>query len=119
MRGRLREAMGREGEKLSSPEIMRRIAQAEKQSRQLVAEAERDVTKMKRDLPDRIAAIREQILREATEQREKALIQADGVGAEEADRIVSEARKQVESLSRIGETKRKLALEKAMTLLLS
>jgi len=104
---------------LSSPEIMRKIVEAEKESKRILQEAEREIAKMKKELPDKIASMRQEILREAAEQREHLLAEAEKAGAEEAERIALETRKQVEALSNTPEAKRKQALEKAMVLLLS
>jgi len=104
---------------LSSPEIMKRIVEAEKESQRILQEVEREIVKMKKDLPNRIASMRQQILREAREQRERTLIEAEKAGSEEAERVAVDIRKQVEALSSIPEARRKKALEQAMRLLLS
>lgn len=104
---------------MSSPEIMKRIVEAEKEGQKIVREAELEIARMKKDLPDRIASMRRETILEAAQQREQALKEAEKAGAEEAQRIALETRKQVEALSRIPEAKRKQALEKAMALLLS
>jgi len=103
---------------LSSPEIMKRIVEAEKEGQRMIDEAKREVAEMKKTLPNRTASIRQQILQEAARQREQALILAERAGAEEAERIASEARKQVEALSKIPEAKRKQAVQGALALLL-
>ena len=104
---------------MSSPEIMKRIVEAEKESQRILDETNREVAQIKKDSTNKIASIRQQILREAMERREKALVEAEKAGAEEAERIALEARKQVEELSRIPEAKRKKAVDRAMVLLLS
>jgi len=98
---------------------MKRIVEAENESQRILQEAEGEVTKMKKELPNRIASTRQEILREAAQQRERVLVEAEKAGAEEAERIASETKKQLEALSRITEAKRKQALEKAMALILS
>lgn len=104
---------------MSSPDIMKRIVEAEKESQRILDEADREIARMRKEIPNRIASIRQRILREAAEQREKALIEAERAGVEETERIALETRRQVESLSQISEAKRKQAVEKAMALLLS
>jgi vacuolar-type H+-ATPase subunit H len=104
---------------LSSPEVMKRIVEAEKESQRILDETNRDVVQIKKDSSNKIASIRQQILREAVERREKALVEAEKAGAEEAERIALQARKKVEELSRIPEGKRKQAVDRAMVLLLS
>ena len=104
---------------MSSPEIMKRIVEAEKESQRILDETSREVAQIKKDSSDKIASIRQQILREAVERREIALVDAEKAGTEEAERIALEARKQLEALSRIPEAKRKEAVERAMVLLLS
>jgi vacuolar-type H+-ATPase subunit H len=104
---------------MSSPEIMRRIAEAEGESRRLVDEAERAVSGMRREIPERIASMREEILREAAAQREKTLLIAQRQGTQEAERITSLTRMRIEALSKISDDRRKQALEKAMTLVVS
>jgi len=98
---------------------MKRIVEAEKESQKILGEAELEIARMKKDLPNKIASRRKQILAEAAAQRERALMEAKKAGIEEAERIASEIKKQVEALSRISEAKRKQALEKAMALLLA
>lgn len=104
---------------MSSPEIMKRILDAEKESQRILDETNREIAEMRKDSPNKIASTRRQILREAAERRERALVEAEKTGAEEAARIASEARRQVESLSRISEPRRKQAVERALALLLS
>ncbi len=104
---------------MSSPEIMRRITEAEGESRRLADEAERAVSGMRREVPERITSMREEILREAAEQREKTLLNAQRQGAQEAERIASLTRMRIEALSKISDDTRKQALEKAMTLVIS
>lgn len=103
---------------MSSPEIMRRIVEAEKQSKRILQEAEREIAEMKKELPNKIASMRQEILREVAQQRERLFVEAEKAGADEAERIALETRKQVEALSKTPEAKRKQALEKAMALLL-
>jgi len=98
---------------------MKRIVEAEKESQRIIQEAEREVAKMKKELPNRIASIRQEILRGVAQQRERVLVEAEKAGTQEAERIASETKKQLEALSRIPEAKRKQALEKATALLLS
>lgn len=104
---------------LSSPEIMRRIVEAEKESQQMLEMAKREISELRKDTPNRIASMRQQILREAAEQREKALADAERAGAQEAERIALEAKRQVESLSQIPKDRRRCAVERAIELLLS
>jgi len=104
---------------MSSPEIMRRIAEAERESRRLVDEAERAVSRMRREIPEKTASIREGVLREAAAQKEKTLLNAQEQGAQEAERIASLARMRVEALPRIGHDKRRQALKRAMALVIS
>ena len=104
---------------MSSPEIMRRIAEAERESRRLVDEAERAVSSMRREIPEKTASMREEILREAATQKEKTLLNAQGQGAQEAERIASMTRTRIEALSKISDDKRRRALERAMTLVIS
>jgi len=104
---------------MSSPEIMRQVAEAEKEGRLLVDAAQREIFNMRKNLPQRTTSIREEILRQAAAQKEKALMEAHQQGAQEAERIASQARTQIEALSKITESKRKQALEKAMALLTS
>ena len=102
-----------------SPEFMKKIVEAEKESGHIIDEANREVSEMRRDVPKKITSMKQQILQEATDQREKALIEAERAGAQEAERIASEAQRQVESLSEISETRRKQAVDRAIALLLS
>ena len=104
---------------MSSPEIMKRVAEAEKEGRLLVDAAQRETLKMRKDLPQRTASIREETLRQAAAQKEKTLMEAQQQGAQDAERIASQARAQIEALSKITETKRKQALEKALALVTS
>ena len=104
---------------MSSPEIMRRIVEAEKESRRILEETNREIAEMRKRSPNEIDSIRQQILREATERKKKVIVEAEKSGAEEAERIASDARRQVEALFRISEARRKQAAEKAMALLLS
>lgn len=98
---------------------MKKIVEAEKESRQILDEANREVSEMRRDVPKKITSMRQQILLEATEQGEKALSEAERAGAQEAERIALDAQRQVESLSQISKTKRKQAVDRAIALLLS
>jgi vacuolar-type H+-ATPase subunit H len=104
---------------MSSPEIMRRIAEAERESGRLVDEAERAVSRMRREIPEKTASIREGVLREAAAQKEKTLLNAQEQGTQEAERIGSLARMRVEALSKISDDRRRRALEKAMSLVTS
>lgn len=98
---------------------MKKIVEAEKESQRMLDEVNREIAELGKGSPGKIASMREQILREADERREKALVEAERAGAEEAERIASEARRQMEALAQISEAKRKQALERAMALLLS
>jgi V/A-type H+-transporting ATPase subunit G/H len=104
---------------LSSPEIMRRIVEAEKESQQMLETAKREISELRNDTPNRIASIKQQILREAAEQREKALADAERTGAQEAERIALEGKRQVELLSQIPNDRRGRAVDRAIELLLS
>ena len=104
---------------MSSPEIMRRIAEAERESRRLVDDAERAVSRMRREIPEKAASMREEILREAAAQKEKTLLDAQEQGAQEAERITSSTRMRVQALSKISDDRRRRALEKAMSLVIS
>ena len=102
---------------MSSPEIMRRVTEAEKEGRLLVEAAQRDISRMRKDLPRKAASIREETLRDAAAQKEKALKEAQQQGAQEAQQIASRAQAQIKALSNIPESKRKQALEKAMAVI--
>lgn len=104
---------------MSSPEIMKRIVEAEKESEDMLETAKREISEARKDTPNRIASMRQQILREVAEQREKALADAERAGAQEAERIALEAKRQVESLSQIPKDRRRRAVERAIELLLS
>ena len=104
---------------MASPEIMKRIVEAEKDSERALQEAEREIAQTKKDLPNRIAEMRDKIFKEATSQRERELVEAERAGAAEAERITMEAKKQVEGLSKTPEARRKQAVEKAIQLILS
>jgi len=104
---------------LSSPEIMKRIVEAEKESQQILEISKREVSELRKNTPNRIASMRQQILNEAAHQKEKALAEADRTGAQEAERISLEARRQVESLSQIPKDRRRHAVDRAVELLLS
>ena len=104
---------------MSSPEIMKKIVQAEKQSHQMLEATKREISELRKDVPNKIATMRQQILRQAAEQRKKALVEAERTGAQEAEQIALEAKRHVESLSKISKEKRKQAVETAIELLLS
>jgi V/A-type H+-transporting ATPase subunit G/H len=104
---------------LSSPEIMKKIVEAEKESQQMLEATRREISELRRGVPSRVATMRQQILSHATEQREKALAEAERTGAQEAEQIALEAKRHVESLSKISRDKRRLAVERAIELLLS
>ncbi len=116
---RFRETRRERARALSSPEIMKRIAEAEKESQHVLDQAERDVTRMKRELPSRIAFMREQILQEAARQRQTIMMEAERVGAEEAERVTSDTRNQIEALPKMSQARRSQAIQKAIDLLLS
>jgi vacuolar-type H+-ATPase subunit H len=98
---------------------MRKIVEAEKESQQILEATRREISELMKDVPNKVASIRQQILREATEQREKALAGADRIAAQEAAQIALEAKRYVESLSKIPRDKRKQAIDRAIELLLS
>jgi len=98
---------------------MRKIVEAEKESQQILEATRREISELRKDVPNKIASMRQQILREATEQRERALAEADRIAAQEATQIALEAKTHVESLSKIPRDKRKQAVDRAMELLLS
>jgi vacuolar-type H+-ATPase subunit H len=104
---------------VSSPEMMRKIVAAEKESQRILDEANREVAEMKKQSPNAIASMRQQILRDASERREKTLVEGEKAGAEEAERIASETRRQIDALSRMSEAKRRQAVDRATALLLS
>lgn len=104
---------------LSSLEIIKRIVEAEKQSQQMLEMTKREISELRKDIPNKIASMRQQILSEAARQREKALAEGERTGAQEADRIASEAKRQVESLSQIPKDRRRHAVERAIEVLLS
>ncbi len=104
---------------MSSPEIMKRIVEAEKESQQILEITKREVSELRKNTPNKIASMRQQILNEAAHQKEKALAEADRTGAQEAERISLEARRQVESLSQIPKDRRRHAVDRAVELLLS
>ncbi|HXZ98500.1 MAG TPA: hypothetical protein VED24_03955 [Candidatus Acidoferrum sp.] len=98
---------------------MRKIVEAEKESQQILEATRREISELRKDVPNKVASMRQQILREATEQREKALAEADRIAGQEAAQIALEAKERVESLSKIPRDKRKQAVDRAMELLLS
>jgi F0F1-type ATP synthase membrane subunit b/b' len=98
---------------------MRKIVEAEKESQQMLEATKREISELRKDLSNKVASMRQQILREAAEQRESALAEADRIGAQEAEKIALEAKRHVESLSKIPKDKRKQAVERAIELLLS
>jgi F0F1-type ATP synthase membrane subunit b/b' len=74
---------------------------------------------MKGDLAERIASMRQTMLREATEHRERAIAAAERAGAQEANSISADLRKRVDELTRIPDAKRKKAVRRAVELVLS
>jgi vacuolar-type H+-ATPase subunit H len=104
---------------MSSPAIMNKIVEAEKESRQMLDQTNREISEMKRDVSNKIVSMREDTLQEATKRREDALAQAEKTGAEEAKRIALESKKQLESISQIPSAKRRQAVDRAVELLLS
>ena len=104
---------------MSSPEIMNKIVEAEKGSRQMLDQANKEISELKRDVPNKIASMRQDILQKATKRRESALAEAEKTGAEEAKRIALESKKQLESISQIPSAKRRQAVNRAIELLLS
>jgi vacuolar-type H+-ATPase subunit H len=104
---------------LSSPEIIRRIEEAEKESKRIFDQTSQEIAQAKKDLPNRIASIRDQILKEAAEEAEKVRAKGETAAAEEAERIASEARRQLAEVSKLSETRRRQAVERTIELLLS
>jgi vacuolar-type H+-ATPase subunit H len=104
---------------LSSPDIMKKIVEAEMESRHIVDEAKREIAEMKKKLPIRITLMRQEILQQATAQREKMLVEAETAGAEDAERVASDVQRQIEALSQISAAKRRQAVESAIALLVS
>lgn len=104
---------------MSSPEIMNKIVEAEKEGRQILDQTSKEISELKRDVPNRIASMRQDILQKATKRRESALADAEKTGAEEAKRISLESKKQLDSISRIPSAKRRQAVDRAIELLLS
>jgi len=104
---------------LASPEIMKRIVQAEKDSERALLEAQQEIAQIRKDLPNRIAEMRDKILKNAANQRERELVEAERAGSAEAERIATDGRKHLEELSNIPEARRKQAVEKAIHLILS
>jgi vacuolar-type H+-ATPase subunit H len=98
---------------------MRKIVEAEKESQRMLEATKREISELSKDMVNKVASMRQQILRQAAEQREKALAEADRIGAQEAEEIALEAKRQVESLSKIPKDKRRQAVERAIELLLS
>jgi vacuolar-type H+-ATPase subunit H len=98
---------------------MRKIVEAEKESQRMLEAANREISELRKDVPNKVDSIRQQILREANEQRQKALAAAERIATQEAAQIALEAKKHVESLSKIPQGKRKQAVERAIELLLS
>ena len=104
---------------MASPEIMKRIVQAEKDGERALREAQQEIAQMRKDLPNRIAEMRDKILKDAANQRERELVEAERAGSAEAERIATDGRKHLEELSKIPEARRKQAIEKAIHLILS
>ena len=104
---------------MSSPEIMNKIVEAEKESRQILDQTNKEISELKRDVPNKIASMRQDILQKATERRESALAEAEKTGVEEAKRIALESKRQLESISQITSAKRRQAVDRAIELLLS
>ena len=104
---------------MSSPAIMNKIVEAEKESRQMLDRANKEISELKRGVSNKIASMREDILQEATKRRENELAQAEKTGVEEAKRIALESKKQLESISQIPSAKRRQAVDRAVDLLLS
>ena len=104
---------------MSSPAIMNKIVEAEKESRQMLDQTNKEISELKRDVLNKIVSMREGILQEATERRENALAEAEKTGEEEAKRIVLESKKQLNSISQIPSSKRRQAVDRAVELLLS
>ena len=104
---------------LSSFEIMKKIVDAEKQSQRILETSKLEILEMKRNVPDRTSSMRQEILRKANEERQKALAEADKMGAQDAGKIALEAKSQIQSLSQISRDKRNQAVETAIKLLLS
>ena len=104
---------------MSSPEIMNKIVKAEKESRQILDQTNKEVSELKRDVPNKIALMRQDIFQKATERRESALAEAGKTGVEEAKRIALESKKQLDSISQIPSAKRRQAVDRAIKLLLS
>jgi len=104
---------------LSSPEVMKKIVEAEKESQRILEATKREISDLMKDVPNRVASMRQQILREAADEREKSLAEAERTGTVKAQQIALEAKRQVETLSKISKDKRKQAVERAIELLLS
>jgi len=98
---------------------MNKIVEAEKEGRQILDQTSKEISELKRDVPNRIASMRQDILQKATKRRESALADAEKTGAEEAKRISLESKKQLDSISRIPSAKRRQAVDRAIELLLS
>lgn len=104
---------------LSSPEIIKKIVEAEKESQQTLEMVKREISDLRKDTPNRVASIRQEILGEAAQQRGKELAEAERAGTQEAERIASETKRQVALLSKIPEDRRRQAVKRAVELLLS
>jgi V/A-type H+-transporting ATPase subunit G/H len=104
---------------LSSLEVMKKIVDAEKQSQEILETSRLEILELKRSVPNRTSSMRQEILRKANEERQKALAEADKMGAQDADKIDLEAKRQIQSLSQISKDKRNQAAETAIKLLLS
>ncbi len=76
------DAQEKEGVHLSSPGIMNKIVEAEKESRQILDQTSKEISELKRDVPNKIASMRQDILQKATKRRESALAEAERVAAE-------------------------------------
>jgi len=98
---------------------MNKIVEAEKEGRQILDQTSKEISELKRDVPNRIASMRQDILQKATKRRESALADAEKTGAEEAKRISLESKKQLDSISQIPSAKRRQAVDRAIELLLS
>jgi F0F1-type ATP synthase membrane subunit b/b' len=98
---------------------MKKIVEAEKESQQMLEATKREISELRKDIPNRVATMRQQVLRQAAEQRQKALVEAEKTGVQQAEQIALEAKRSIESLSKISKEKRKQAVERAIQLLLS
>ncbi len=104
---------------MSSLEVVKRIVDAEKQSQDLLEKTKLEIAELKRNVPSKIAAMRQEILRQSDEDRKKALAEAERRGAQEADKIAAESRNKIETLSKIPREKHNQAIEAAVKLLTS